>query len=112
MKIVTRIMAGSANMIWIPREAKKGSNHPPRPNSSTAMSPTTTGETARGRSTSAETSRFPGKRSRARTSATITPKNVVTTTVIAMITKVSRNAWRTSGWLKVRPIVPRPDLSA
>jgi hypothetical protein len=39
MKIVTRIIDGSAKMTWMPRAAKKGSNHPPRPNRSTAIKP-------------------------------------------------------------------------
>ncbi len=88
MKIVTRIIEGSAKMIWIPRAAMKDSNHPLRPNSRTAISPTMTGETARGRLTRAETRRLPGNRSRANRSATTTPNAVVTATVTSMITKV------------------------
>ena len=82
MKIVTMTIEGSAKMIWIPCDLKNDSNHPPRPNSSTAMSPTMTGDTPRGRSTSAESTRLPGNWSRANTRATITPNTVVTTTVI------------------------------
>ena len=45
MKIVTRTIDGSAKMTWMPRAAKNDSNHPPRPNRSTAISPTITGDT-------------------------------------------------------------------
>ena len=88
MKIVTRIIEGSAKMTWIPRAAKNASNHPPVPKSRTAMSPTMTGETASGTSTNAETNGFPRNRSRASTSATMTPKTLVTTTVMDMIRNV------------------------
>ena len=88
MKIVTRIIDGSAKITWMPRAAKKGSNHPPRPNRSTAISPTITGETASGRSTRADTRRLPTNRSRASTSATMIPKKVVTITVTTMMMAV------------------------
>ena len=84
------IIDGRAKMIWIPRRAKNGSNHPPRPNSSTAISPTITGETARGRSTMALTSRFPGKESLVTTRATRTPNTLVTATVTTVMMPVSR----------------------
>jgi hypothetical protein len=65
-----------------------GSNHPPSPNSTTAIRPTITGETARGRSTAALIKARPGKRSRAITSATITPKTDVTITEMTVMTPV------------------------
>ena len=96
MKIVTRTIDGRANKIWMPRAAKSGSNQPPRPNSSTAISPTITGETASGTFTRAEIRRLPGKLSRASTRATIKPRTLVTTTVTTMIASDRRNACRTS----------------
>ena len=53
MKIVTSTIDGSAKMMSMPRAEKNGSNQPPRPNSRTQASPTVTGESANGRSTSA-----------------------------------------------------------
>ncbi|TML01096.1 MAG: hypothetical protein E6G40_04045 [Actinobacteria bacterium] len=90
MKIVTRTIDGSAKMIWIPRAAKKGSNHPVRPNSNTAIRPTMTGDTARGRVTRALTRPRPGNRSLVRTRASGTPNTAVTTTVITAMMIVSR----------------------
>ena len=53
MKMVTSTSDGNAKMMWIPRASKNGSNHPPRPNSNTHAMPTVTGDSAKGRSTSA-----------------------------------------------------------
>ena len=78
MKIVTRTIEGSAKMTWIPRCWKNGANHPPGPKRITHASPTVTGESANGRSTTAFISERPRKRCRTRTQATITPKAVVT----------------------------------
>ncbi len=88
MKIVTITIEGTANKIRMPWPVNHGSNHPPSPNSTTAISPTITGDTARGRSTSALIKALPGKRSRAITSATITPKTDVTITVMTVMTPV------------------------
>ena len=85
---MTRTIDGSAKMTWIPCAAKNASNQPPRPKSRIAMRPTMTGETASGRSTSAEIRRFPGKWSRVSTSATMMPNTVFTMTVISMIRNV------------------------
>ena len=90
MKIVTITIEGNAKMIWTPRAAKNGSNHPPRPNRSTAMTPTITGDTAIGRSTKALRMLLPKNRSRASTRAAIKPSTPVTTTVIIVTTKVSQ----------------------
>ncbi len=108
MKIVTSTIEGTAKRIWMPRALNHGSNQPPVPNSRTAARPTTTGETASGRSTIALTSRRPGNRSRARTIATTTPKTEVTTTVSAVMTPVRKKAWRTSGCdsRSVHPLSP------
>ena len=70
----------------MPRASKNGSSHPPRPNRITAASPTVTGDSANGRSTSAFSSDLPTNRCRTSTHAVITPKNVVTTTVMTVIT--------------------------
>ncbi len=89
MKIVTRTIEGRAKMIWIPWAAKNDSNQPPRPNSRTAIRPTITGETGQAGGPPPRSSRLlPGKRSRASTSATITPKTDVTITVMTMMTPV------------------------
>ena len=82
MKIVTSTIEGSAKRTWIPRAATKSVNQPPVPNSRTAASPTVTGESANGRSTTAFMSERPRNRCRTSTHATTSPKNVVTATVI------------------------------
>ena len=92
MKMVTRTIDGSANTIWMPWAVNHGSNQPPRPNSRIAASPTITGDTASGRSTTALSRPRPANRSRARTSATTTPRTAVTATVITVMTAVSRKA--------------------
>src|SRR5947199_4618542 len=96
MNIVTMAIDGRAKRIWIPRAWKNDWNHPPVPNSSTAISPTITGETPSGRSTSADRMRLPGNWSRASTTATMRPKNPVTTTVRSMITPLRYSAWKAS----------------
>ena len=88
MKMVTSTIEGTAKSTWTPCAVNQGSNHPPRPNSRTAISPTTTGDMAIGRSTSALISRLPGKRSRMRTTAMTTPSTLVTTMVINVMTPV------------------------
>src|SRR6266568_5144784 len=67
-----------------------GPQGPPSPNSRTAASPTTTGDTASGRSTRALTTALPGKRSRERTSDTTTPSTVVTSRASTVMYPVSR----------------------
>src|SRR3954470_4784399 len=108
MKIVTNTIAGSAKMIWIPRAAKNGANHPPGPNSTTAAKPTVTGDSANGMSTTAFSSERPWNRCRTSTHATMTPNRVVMTTVTTVTIAVSWNAWRTSGSVSVCVTLDRP----
>src|SRR5207244_10478704 len=58
--------------------------------------PTTTGESASGRSTTAFTSPLPGNRRRTIASASVTPKTVFAGTAISVIRTVSQKAWRAS----------------
>ena len=112
MKIVTSTIEGSAKRTWIPRAAKKSVNQPPVPNSRTAASPTVTGESANGRSTTAFMSERPRNRCRTSTHATTSPKNVVTATVITVMIPVSRNACCTSGLESVSPMIETPGSNA
>ena len=61
-KIVTSTIAGSANTTWIPCPVSQPPNQPVRLYSRKYARPTTTGDSASGRSTSAFTIPFPRKR--------------------------------------------------
>ena len=112
MKIVTSTIEGTAKITWMPRASKKGSSQPPKPNKMTAASPTVTGDSANGRSTSAFSSDLPTKRWRTSTQAVITPKNVVTATVITVITPVRKKACCTSGRENVSTTFDQPGSRA
>jgi hypothetical protein len=62
MKIVTSTIDGSEQILIPAREPR--SNHPPSPNSTTAINPTDHRRDGEGRSTSALINARPGKRSR------------------------------------------------
>jgi hypothetical protein len=112
MKIVTSTIDGTAKITWTPRASKKGSSHPPNPNRMTAASPTVTGDSANGRSTSAFSRDLPTNRCRTSTQAVITPKIVVTTTVITVMTPVRKKACCTSGRENVSTTFDQPGSSA
>ena len=108
MKIVTRIIEGSAKMIWIPWAAKNASNQPAAPEEQDRHQPD---DDRRDREREVDERRheaLPGNRSRASTSATTTPEDVVTTTVIEHDHERQVEGVETSGWLKVSPIAPMP----
>ena len=88
MKIVTRIIPGSANTTWIPWSVSQLPNQPVRLYRSRNASPTTTGDSASGRSTRAFMTPLPGKRWRTIASAQMTPKIVFAGTAIAAISTV------------------------
>ena len=69
-----------------------------------------TGDSANGRSTRAFRSDLPTKCWRTSTHAVMTPKNVVTTNVMAVMTAVRKNACCTSGRWNVSTIVDRPGF--
>jgi len=76
-------------MIWTPWSANHWPTQPSRrPYTSSSASPTTTGETANGRSTAALRSARPRKRWRTIASAASTPKIVLSGTATATITSV------------------------
>ena len=112
MNIVTRIIDGRANKIWMPRLEKKSANHPLRPNRMTAARPTVTGDSANGRSTNAFISARPANRCRTSTHATTTPITAVTTTVTTAMMPVSRKACCTSGSRNVSATTCQPGSSA
>ena len=87
--IVARIMPGTEKMIWIPCSANHWPTQPStRPYTSRSARPTTTGETAKGRSTIALSRARPRKRWRTMASAHRIPKTVLSGTATATITKV------------------------
>ncbi len=74
--------------------------------------PTTTGETARGRSTKASRSQAPGKRWRERMRATPTPNTVSAGTAMSTTRKVSHRAWTASGEEMADQAAPKPCWKA
>ena len=74
--------------------------------------PTTTGETASGRSTRASSSQAPGKRCRDRISATPTPNTVSSGTAMSTTRKVSHRACRASGEVTASQAGARPCWKA
>ena len=72
----------------------------------------TTGEMARGMSTSASSSQAPGKRWRARMSETPTPKTVLSGTAMAATMNVSHTACSASVVVMASHAVPSPCWKA
>ncbi len=72
-------------------------NHPPYPHSRTRETPTTTGETANGRSMIACTMPRPGNRPRTRAIAVAMPKITLSGTTITTISRLSCNALIAAG---------------
>ena len=72
------------------------------------MKPTTTGETANGRSTSAFRSAFPGMLERTIMSAKTIPKTVFRGTAISATLSVSSRAATASGWVIAFHTGPMP----
>ena len=68
----------------------------------------TTGETAKGRSSSASMTPLPRKRPRTSSSAVSTPITVLTLTAIAAISRVSQNALIAAGVVIESHTAPRP----
>ena len=105
-------------MTWMPCRASQPPNHPAWPYTSTRAIPTTTGETATGRSIAASRSAAPGKRRRANISAAITPNTALSGTAIRATMRVSTSAWTNpdvlapSGLARFRHAVTNPDAKA
>jgi len=72
------------------------------------QSPTTTGDSARGRSISALTSGLAGTRPRTRVRAAATPKRAFSGTAMAVIRTVSQRACSASGLVTASQKVPAP----
>src|SRR4051794_39833716 len=106
---VASTIAGSANRICVPCAWNHGPNQPVRPYSRNSDRPTTTGESASGRSTNAFTSPLPGKRRRTIARPTTIPKIVFSGTAIAAISIVSLNACSVSASVIADHALPIPS---
>ena len=83
-------------------------NQPFWPYTRIRVNPTTTGETANGRSMSALRSTLPGKFRRTIRSAMVMPKMVLSGTVIRAISSVNSSARRASCWVAAFSTGVRP----
>src|SRR5207248_7271809 len=94
---VASTMPGVAKMTCTPWPASQPPTGVKRPYTRIRASPTTTGDTARGRSTSAPSTRRPGNRWRTSRTAVPTPNTVFAATAHSATTTVTRNACSASG---------------
>ena len=101
-------MPGVEKMILTPTDCNASPSQPRRPYSNVSASPTTTGETANGRSMNASRSRRPRILLRTRTSAVTTPNTALRGTAIAVTVTVSQNAWIAAGVVMLSQTAPRP----
>ena len=99
-------------MIWMSRASSQGPNQPRAPNISTKDSPAMTGETEKGRSISAVSSRLPGKSNFAMHQAAASPPTRFTGTVIAATSRVSQMAATVSGFRRAPPAPPARRAAA
>ena len=95
--MVAITIAGRANSTWIPCSESQPPNQPSSPYRRKSERPTTTGESASGRSMNAFSRPLPQNRFRTIASAQTIPKTVFTGTAIAVMINVSLNAWIVSG---------------
>src|SRR5215207_6457116 len=108
MKIVASTMPGREKMMSNPRSANQLPVEVCGPYTRINASPTTTGETASGRSMSTLNTRFPGKRWRTNNSDAPSPKIVFPTTVQNATMSVTRNAWSAEGFVSWSHNGPTP----
>src|SRR3954470_12557545 len=98
-KIVASTIDGSAKSTGRPWWESGPPNQPARPYRRKSASPTTTGESASGRSMNALSRPLPGKSRRTIAIAHTIPKTVFTGTAIRVMISVSLKAWSVSGEL-------------
>src|SRR5215203_3513280 len=82
--MVASTIPGSPKMTLNPNDSTPP-NQPPTPQSRISATPTTMGDTAKGRSTTASRAPRPGNRPRTSASATVIPNTTLTGTTIATI---------------------------
>ena len=92
-----RITATVVNGTENPSSSNGAASNPRRPNTSSRASPATDGGNTIGRSTTASIRPFAPKRRRARTKASGIPSATVITRLIAVVTRLSHSASRTTG---------------
>ena len=96
-KIVAITIAGRAKSTWIPCSPSQPPNQPSSPYRRNSARPTTTGESASGRSMKALRRPLPQKRLRTIASAHTIPNTVFTGTAMAVMIRVSLKALSVSG---------------
>src|SRR6478736_3222902 len=95
-KIVASTMPGSPKMTLKPR-ASTPPNQPPTPHSRIRATPTTMGDTAKGRSTTACSTARPGNRPRTRARATVIPKTTLAGRAVSICSRMYCDAtWVTA----------------
>src|SRR5690606_6096957 len=108
MNRVASTMPGRANRIRMSQARSRSANQPCEPNSSTRHRPATTGETAKGRSTSASSTRLPRNSKRVSDQAANTPNTALTGITIAAVSRVSLSAESASGVVSAPHQVAKP----
>src|SRR6478609_4152501 len=96
-KMLANTMPGNPKMILKPRSLSTNPNNPAEPHSRISATPTTTGDTANGRSMIACSTLLPRNLLRASTSAVGTPKITLSGTTIATTTSDSCSAETAAG---------------
>src|SRR5689334_15008229 len=107
-KMVASTMPGSEKMTWKPCRSSQPPTVEKCPYTRMSARPTTTGETASGRSISALTIRLPGNRWRTSSTAMPTPKTVLASTDHTATEPVTSNAWIALGVQSAAKNLPAP----
>ena len=107
-KMLASTMPGSPKMIFSPQLFSTNPSRPALPHSRIRATPTTTGDTANGRSITACSTDFPRNRLRANSSAVLTPNTTLSGTTIATTSSESCRAEIAAGVVIEETKVPTP----